>query len=148
MEALQSFEMPESKHTVAQWDIPEQLNLLKNVGMSTRVHSVISQKTWMWIIVTIRTSNLMYQSVWTEKFWIPVPMLLDSLLTDLSVAQTLHDHTVGWHTDNECAGICKEMVTVKFEVLYHHLYGGTEQDHKTLSQDRQSPGWDLNFTHP
>lgn len=60
----------------------------------------------------------------------------------------MQHQTVGRLIDNECAGICKEMVTVTFEVLYHHLYGGTEEDHKTPSQDSQSPGQDLNFRHP
>jgi hypothetical protein len=45
MEVLRSFEISETKHPTAQWDIPGQMNLLKNVGMSTRVHGVISQKT-------------------------------------------------------------------------------------------------------
>jgi hypothetical protein len=34
----------------------------------------------------------------------------------------------------------KEVVMAKFSVLSHHLPGGTEENHKTLSQDSQSPG--------
>ena len=63
----------------------------------------------------------------------------------VSVAHNKQHQATGQLKDNKCAGICKEMVIVNFEVLHHHLYGGNEADHKNHSHDRQLTGQDLKF---
>ena len=40
---------------------------------------------------------------------------------NISVAHNKQYHAIEQLTDNECAGTCKEMVIVNFEVLYHHM---------------------------
>ena len=39
----------------------------------------------------------------------------------LLVAHNKQHQAIGQLIDNECAGMCKEMVIVNFEVLHHHL---------------------------
>jgi hypothetical protein len=44
--------------------------------------------------------------------------------------------------------IWKEAAVAKFKALSRHLTGGTEEKHKNLSLDSQSPGRDFNPGHP
>jgi hypothetical protein len=41
-----------------------------------------------------------------------------------------------------------EGVVAYLNVIYHHLSGGTEENHENLSQDIRSPGRDLNPVPP
>ena len=93
-EVLCSFEISQTKHPTPHWDISEQLNLLKNVGMSTKVHGVTSQKRRVLIITTNRSSNLTYQSVWNEKLWIPLLVFRHGLLNLINPTVNFTYHKV------------------------------------------------------
>jgi hypothetical protein len=50
--------------------------------------------------------------------------------------------------NDELEKIWKEAVMTKFKVLSWYLPGGSEENHKNLSQDSQSPSQDLNLGPP
>jgi hypothetical protein len=50
--------------------------------------------------------------------------------------------------NDESERVWKEAVVGQFEVLFRHLPGGTEENHKNLSQNSWPPGRDSNPEPP